>query len=337
MDNLDIQMDAIEWDRNVGHVLPAFGCLIFPFSMLRRAYESYATSGMAGIRVFSFFFIILMILSLGFVRYGFRRLRLANHAEKYIRRLKANEDGSVLYFDMSPVINEHNSTKFWSKDIDKIKRDYLDIIQRGYLRNAVAVEEGYGAILINKSTKQWSKDIYLNRDKWDKKDEEAKKASIACLFFLLVFVLGVLLQEPDEYPRFMPLFIVPSFLLIILRYLQVFLGRERLRRANRYGQEMEKSGTGIISIHDLAERTGFHVFIVKKDIKWLYSHGILRGCDLVLDGEPTIILDDVVNGKAIFDACECPGCLHTTKVRAGHVAKCSYCSRLLEAPIILAN
>ena len=50
-----------------------------------------------------------------------------------------------------------------------------------------------------------------------------------------------------------------------------------------------------------------------------------------------IILNDVVSGEAIFEACECPGCLHTKKVRAGHVAKCPYCSRLLEAPIILAN
>ena len=56
MDNIDIQMDAIESDRNVGQVLPAFGCLIFPFSMLRRVYESYAASDMASFRVFSFFF-----------------------------------------------------------------------------------------------------------------------------------------------------------------------------------------------------------------------------------------------------------------------------------------
>ena len=39
---IDIQMDAIEWDRNVGHVLPAFGCLIFPFSMLQTALTSKA-------------------------------------------------------------------------------------------------------------------------------------------------------------------------------------------------------------------------------------------------------------------------------------------------------
>ena len=337
MDNIDIQMDEIEADRNVGYVLPAFGCLIFPFSMLRRVYERYAASDIVGFRVFSFFFIILLIISLGLVLYGFRILRLANRAEKYIRRLKANEDGSVLYFDMAPIMNEHDSATLRSSDIGKIKRDYKKMIQRGYLRDVVAVEEDYGAILINKSTKQWSKDIYLNKDKADKKDVEIIGAGMACLFFLCVFILGHFLQDPDEDPIFVFIMEFPVFLLIILRYLQIFLVMKRRQRANRYGQVMEQSVTGIVPIHDIAVRTGFNESAVKKDIIWLNSHGILQGCDLVLDGEPTIILDDVVNGKAIFDACECPGCLHTTKVRAGHVAKCPYCSRLLEAPIILAK
>ena len=42
-------------------------------------------------------------------------------------------------------------------------------------------------------------------------------------------------------------------------------------------------------------------------------------------------------GKVSIEACECPGCLNTTQVRAGRVAKCRYCARLLEAPIILSN
>lgn len=62
----------------------------------------------------------------------------------------------------------------------------------------------------------------------------------------------------------------------------------------------------------------------------------------LIDIQTDVIKKDLHSGLirtiiGSIEACECPGCLNTTQVRAGRVAKCRYCARLLEAPIILSN
>jgi hypothetical protein len=212
------------------------------------------------------------------------------------------------------------------------------MIQRGYLLDAAAVEGDFGVILINKSSKQWRKGIYLNKEEMDRNSADAGKVNIAGLYLLWVFFMALLtLAATNEDNKVVWFVVLLLILLVILRHLSVFLSRKHLRRAKRYGQVLEESITGKIPLRVLAEQTDFDVSVIKKDINWLCSHGILLGCHLEMDGEPLIILDDVVSGEAIFEACECPGCLNTTQVRAGRVAKCRYCARLLEAPIILSN
>ena len=334
-------MDAIKKDRNSGLILTVFGSVLFLifFNSLISAFKyNNPSKSVENVIVWIGVFLPWLILSFSMARSGLRRQRLANHAEEYLLRMKKNEDGSVLYLDRLPVMDEHNSTTLWRNDRGKFERDFREMIRRGYLRDVAAVEGDYGVILINKPTKQWRKSIYLNNNEADSNNANAKTVSVAGLFLLWIFVMMlIILAATGEDNNFMVLILVLLILLVILRCLSVFMGSKHLRHANRYGQVMEESITGRIPLHIFAERTGLDVSVIKKDIEWLFNHGILQGCHLETNGEPLIILDDVVSGEAVFDACDCPKCLNTTQVRAGRVAKCHYCGRLLEAPIILSD
>lgn len=337
---IDIQTDVIKKDMHSGLIWTIIGSILFFifFSSLISGYEDYDLSKLINYIIIIGVFLPWLLLSLGLVRSGLRRQRLAGLAEKYLPRMKMNDDGSILYYKTGPVMNEHNSTALWSNDRGRIERDLLEMIQRGYLPDAAAVEGDFGVILINKSSKQWRKGIYLNKEEMDRNSADAGKVSIAGLYLLWVFFMALLtLAATNEDNKVVWFVVILLILLVILRHLSVFLSRKHLRRAKRYGQVLEESITGRIPLSVLAEQTDFQVSVIKKDINWLCSHGILLGCHLEMDGEPLIILDDVVSGEAIFEVCECPGCLNTTQVRAGRVAKCRYCARLLEAPIILSN
>ena len=337
---IDIQTDVIKKDMHSGLIRTIIGSILFFifFSSLISGYEDYDLSKLINYIIITGVFLPWLLLSLGLVRSGLRRQRLAGLAEKYLPRMKMNDDGSILYYKTGPVMSEHNSTALWSNDRGRIERDLLEMIQRGYLPDAAAVEGDFGVILINKSSKQWRKGIYLNKEEMDRNSADAGKVNIAGLYLLWVFFMALLtLAATNEDNKVVWFVVILLILLVILRHLSVFLSRKHLRHAKRYGQVLEESITGKIPLRVLAEQTDFDVSVIKKDINWLCSHGILLGCHLEMDGEPLIILDDVVSGEAIFEVCECSGCLNTTQVRAGRVAKCRYCARLLEAPIILSN
>ena len=181
---IDIQTDVIKKDMHSGLIRTIIGSILFFifFSSLISGYEDYDLSKLINYIIIIGVFLPWLLLSLGLVRSGLRRQRLAGLAEKYLPRMKMNDDGSILYYKTGPVMSEHNSTVLWSNDRGRIERDLLEMIQRGYLLDAAAVEGDFGVILINKSSKQWRKGIYLNKEEMDRNSADAGKVSIAGLY-----------------------------------------------------------------------------------------------------------------------------------------------------------
>ena len=64
------------------------------------------------------------LLQEGGLHVGRGEVLLAGLAEKYLPRMKMNDDGSILYYKTGPVMSEHNSTALWCYGAPAIVIDF---------------------------------------------------------------------------------------------------------------------------------------------------------------------------------------------------------------------